>query len=289
MKKFGFYFKKGFVLAKMAMKGKSLFTKLLLGLYLILSFLGKICVFTRPIFLIADSNLAMMIVEGHDVEINKLFEGINSKKRYSSLLLSCMFIDGIAIVTMLLLVVPFILWQNISPDHPLFNSALPPIIFVAIFAIAAAALLIVFNVVYAPAGFVTCKGKDLTSGDVLYLAKEGSAAIKGKIVGLFIANYLLLLLVVGIFVAIPFVLGNLIFNENDEVALFVNFVILADILLFAVVDVFFLSSIRLSIKVSYYSLFFDSVEAKHVIIAKKSTLKDTFIPLFSDDKETKED
>ena len=57
MKKFGFYFKKGFVLVKMAMKGKSFFTKLLLGLYLILSFLGKMLFFLRPIFLIADNNL----------------------------------------------------------------------------------------------------------------------------------------------------------------------------------------------------------------------------------------
>ena len=87
MKKFGFYFRKGYVLAKMAMKGKSLFTKLLLGLYLILSFFGKIIFFLRPIFLIADSNLAMMIVEGHDFELEKLFEGVNSKKRYSSRLL----------------------------------------------------------------------------------------------------------------------------------------------------------------------------------------------------------
>ena len=140
MKKFNFYFKKGFVLAKMALKGKSLFTKLLLGLYLILSFFGKFFLFTRPVFLIADNNLAMMIVEGHDFKIEKIFEGINRKKRYSSVLLSCLFVEGIALAATLLLVVPFVVLCFTYP--PLYNPNLSPIIFVVIFGIAALVLAI---------------------------------------------------------------------------------------------------------------------------------------------------
>ena len=110
MKKFGFYLRKGFVLAGRATKGKSFFTKLLLGLYLILSFFGKMIFFLRPLFLIADNNLAMMIVEGQDFEFNKLLEGANSKKRYSSLLLSCILVDGLALIAALILVGPFGIW-----------------------------------------------------------------------------------------------------------------------------------------------------------------------------------
>ena len=180
MKKFGFYLKKGFVLAGRAMKGKSFFTKLLLGLYLILSFFGKMIFFLRPIFLIADNNLAMMITEGHDFEINKIFEGVNSKKRYSSLLISGIFVDGIALMAALILVGPFGVWFATT----LWNPYVPPIIFVVVFAIAAAVLTIILQLCYAPMGFVTCKGKDLSGGDVLYLGKAGSVGIKGKIFGI---------------------------------------------------------------------------------------------------------
>ena len=282
MKKFGFYLKKGFVLAKMAMKGKSFFTKLLLGLYLILSLIGKIIFFLRPIFLIADNNLAMMIVEGHDFEIGKLFEGINSKKRYSSLLLSCMFVDGVSLAAAIIMVVPFVVWQF----TPYYNSMVPPYLFIIFFAVLAVVLMFVIQLVYCPMGFVTTKGKDLSCGDVLYLAKEGSTGIKGKIFGICLVNYLLILLFLAIFLVTPGVLGSLFFDESNEVALFVNFATLALFIAFMFCDVFLLSSFKLSMRISLYSLFFDSVEAKHVVVAKRTSVKDTFVPLFADDKET---
>lgn len=283
MKKFGFYFRKGYVLAKMAMKGKSLFTKLLLGLYLILSFFGKIIFFLRPIFLIADSNLAMMIVEGHDFELEKLFEGVNSKKRYSSLLLSSIFVDGLALMGAVIMVLPFFIWYLSF----LYNPNVPPIIFVIIFGIAAVALGIAIYTVYSPMGFVACKGKDLSAGDILYLAKEGSASIKGKVTGLFLVNYLVIILVLGIFIGVPIFLGTNFFDGYD-VALFVNFVDLALFIGLMVVDLFVLSYVKLSVKISMFSLFYDSVETKHVIIAKHGNTKDSFVPLFTDDKEVKD-
>lgn len=283
MKKFGFYFKKGYVLAKMAMKGKSLFTKLLLGLYLIMSFFGKLIFFLRPIFLIADSNLAMMVVEGHDFEFEKLFEGINAKKRYSSLLLACIFVDGLALAGAIIMVAPFLIWFF----SYLYNPSIPPHIFAIIFGIAAVALDVAIYTVYSPMGFVACKGKDLTAGDILYLAKEGSSAIKGKIVGLFLVNYLVLLVVLGIFIGVPIFLGFNFYDEMGDVALFVNFVDLVLFLALIVVDIFVLLYIKLSIKISMFSLFYDSVETKHVIIARHASMKDAFVPLFTDDKEEK--
>ena len=281
MKKFGFYFKKGFVLTKMAMKGKSFFTKLLLGLYLILSFFGKIIFFLRPIFMIADNNLAMMAVEGHDIEIDKVFEGINSKKRYTSLLLSCIFIDGISLAAAGILVGPFAIWFATGQ----YNPNLSPLIFIIIFAVAAVALTLVLQLVYSPMGFVTCKGKDLSCGDVLYLAKEGSAGIKGKIVGVALLNYLFILIFLAILIAPTYVLSVLFFDEDGYVALFVNFAGIALFIAFIFFDIFVLSTFRMSMKISLFSLYFDNVEAKHVIVAKKAALKDTFVPLFSDDKE----
>ena len=284
MKKFGFYFQKGFVLAGRATKGKSFFTKLLLGLYLILSFFGKMIFFLRPIFLIADSNLAMMIVEGHDFEINKVFEGVNSKKRYSSLLISGMFVDGIALIATLILVGPFLVWHITE----LWNPYMPPIIFVVIFGIAAAVLTVMLQLCYAPMGFVTCKGKDLSSGDILYLAKEGSVGIKGKIFGTIFANYIVMILFFAFFFAIPLLLGLNFFDDEGYVAIFVNIIAIIFFIGFMFVDIFVLSTFRLAMKISLYSIFLDSVETKHVVIAKKANAKDSFVPLFADDKEVNE-
>ena len=285
MKKFGFYFKKGLVLGSRALKGKSFFTKLLLGLYLILSFFGKMLFFLRPIFLIADNNLAMMIVEGHDFEINKTFEGVNSKKRYSSLLVSCIFVDGLAFIAALILVAPFAVWYVST----LWNPYMPPIIFIIIFGIAAAVLTIILQLCYAPMGFVTCKGKDLSGGDVLYLGKEGSVGIKGKIFGVIFVNYLVIVLFMAVLFGVPVALGLTLFDDEGYVSIIVNIVATIFFLGFIFLDVFVLSLFRLSAKISLYSLYFDNVEAKHVIIARKGNAKDTFIPLFTDDKEVSED
>ena len=284
MKKFGFYFKKGLVLAGRAAKGKSFFVKLLLGLYLILSFFGKMIFFLRPIFLIADNNLAMMIVEGHDFEINKVFEGVNSKKRYSSLLISGMFVDGIALIATLLLVGPFAVWQITT----LYNPYMPPLIFIIIFGIAAAVLSIMLELCYSPMGFVACRGKDLSSGDVLYLAKEGSVGIKGKVFGACFVNYLVIVLFMAFFFGVPAVLAANMFDDEGYVAIFVNIVCVLFFIGFVMVDLFVLSFFRLSVKISLYSIYYDSVETRHVVIAKKGTAKDSFVPLFTDDKEVNE-
>ena len=284
MKKFGFYFKKGLVLAGRASKGKSFFIKLLLGLYLILSFFGKMIFFLRPIFLIADNNLAMMIVEGHDFEINKVFEGVNAKKRYSSLLLSGMFVDGIAFIATLILVAPFGVWLATG----LYNPYMPPIIFLIVFGVAAVVLTIMLELCYAPMGYVTCKGKDLSCGDVLYLAKEGSVGIKGKIFGTCLINYLMIVLFMAIFFGIPVLLGLTLFDDEGYVSILVNIITIILFIAFIFCNLFVLSTFRLAVKISLYSLYYDSVEAKHVVIARKGNTKDVFIPLFADDKEVNE-
>ena len=282
MKNFGFYFKKGFVLTKKAMQGKSVFTKLLLGLYLILSFFGKLFLFLRPIFIIADTNLAMMIVECQDFELNKLFEGVNSKKRYSSLLLSNLYIEGIILSAIITLVVPFLVWGII----PLHDQTLHPFIFVAIFSVLVLALALALMLIYSPIGYVTVKGKDLNSGDILYLAKEGSSAVRGKVFGICFLDYFFLLLIMGAFIGVPLLVANLVTRARGGVfpgELFVAIVLV--LVAFIIVNLFLLTIFRLSVKVSLYSIFFDNAETKHIVIAKKDGASDEYSPLFSDDKE----
>lgn len=284
MKNFNFYFKKGLILAKMALKGKSIFTKLLLGLYLILSFIGKLFFFTRPIFLIADNNLAMMIVEGHDFELNKLFEGVNTKNRYSSLLLANIFVEGIALAAAVIFVVPFLVW-GLMPN--LYNYQVSPFIFVSVFGVAASILLVALLIIYSPMGYIATKGKDLNAGDILFLSKEGSANAKGKILGINLLNYLFILLILGALIGGAIVVANIMRDEYGVVLLAANFIIMGIFIVLIFVDLFLLPIFKMAILISQYALFFDNVQAKHIVVATKGSSSNEYVPIFSDDKEVK--
>ncbi len=284
MKNFSFYFKKGLVLARLSLKGKSAFTKLILGLYLILSFFGKLLFLTRPIFLIADNNLALMVVEGHDFELNKLFEGINSKKRYSSLLLANLFIEGIVLAAFIVLVLPFLIWAYI-PN--LYNPQVNPMIFVSVFSVVVSVFYFVLSIIYAPMGYITVKGKDLNAGDILFLSKEGSANAKGKVLGICFLHYLFISLILGAFIGGSIAVGNLMKDQFGTLLIGANFVILGLFLVMAFVDIFLLARFKMAISISLYSLFYDNVQSKHIIVATKGGSNGEYVPIFSDDKEEK--
>ena len=282
MRNFGFYFKKGTALTKMALKGKGVFTKLVLGLYLILSFFGKMFLFLRPIFLIADNNLAMMIVEAHDFEVNKLFEGVNSKKRYSSLLLGCLFTEGLVIAAVVIFTLPFIVWALIPTFY---NYLVQPTVFISISAIFVVAIGIMLALVYSPMGFVAVKGKGLSAGDIMFLSKEGSKSIRSKVFFINFINYLVVTLVLGIFVLMAFLFIIFMRDDMGEVLLGANFLVMFVFLAMMFVDIFLLSFFKVSNLVSLYSLYFDSVETKHIVVSTRGATKEAYIPLFADDQE----
>ena len=282
MKNLKFYFKKGAALTKMAMKGKSFFTKMLLGLYLILSFFGKIFFITRPIFMIADNNLAMMIVEGHDFELNKLFEGINSKKRYSSVLLSTLFIEGIVFIAAIVLVVPYVVWEFIPAFY---NTTVPPFIFAIVFGVAVLVLSLGLGLTYSPLGFIAAKGTDLNVGDMLFLSKEGSANAKGKVFMLHFVYYLIMFLVLAVLFFGAYMVTQYVTDGYGYPAIYANFIVLGIFIAYAFIDIFVLALCRLNLLISLYSIFFDNVEAKHIVVARRGAKGDEFTPLFTDDKE----
>ena len=112
--------------------------------------------------------------------------------------------------------------------------------------------------------------------------------IYGKIFGTIFANYIVMILFFAFFFAIPLLLGLNFFDDEGYVAIFVNIIAIIFFIGFMFVDIFVLSTFRLAMKISLYSIFLDSVETKHVVIAKKANAKDSFVPLFADDKEVNE-
>ena len=282
MRTFSFYFKKGLELAKVSLKGKGFFTRILLGLYFILSTLGKLLFFTRPIFLISDNNLAMMAVEAHDIELNKLFEGINKKKRYSSLLLATLFIDGLILAAAIIFFVPFLVWSLI-PSGSLTTFPAPTIMmYLGLVIVAAFAIVLV--TIYSPIGFVAVKGKDTGVGDILFLASKGSKSTKGKVIGLTIVYGLIILVIIGVPVGLSILFNTMDYSNNDPMSVVMRIVILVLLIALVFLVLFVVAFFKFALANSYYSLFFDSVETKHIVVAARGT-RDQFTPLFADDKE----
>lgn len=282
MRNFSFYFRKGFALTKMSLKGKGVFTKLILGLYLILSFFGKMFLFLRPIFLIADNNLAMMIVEAHDFEVNKLFEGINNKRRYTSLLLSNLYLEGIILIAAVAFVVPFVVW-SILPGFS--NPTIPPMIFAIVAAVVVFVISIMIVLMYSPIGFVTTKGKNLGAGDILFLSKEGSKGIKGKVFFTNFLNRLFIVLIFGLIFLVIYLFVIFLRDEYGQPFMAVNFIVMLILAGFVFLNIFVLTTFRLSNLVSLYSIYFDSVETKHIVTSTRGAAQESYVPLFTDDKE----
>ena len=266
----------------MSLKGKGVFTKLILGLYLILSFFGKMFLFLRPVFLIADNNLAMMVVEAHDFEVNKLFEGINNKKRYTSLLLANLYIEGILLIAAVAFLAPYLIWSLIPAFY---NPNIPPMIFVIVASVVVVVIGIMLALTYSPIGFVTTKGKNLSAGDVMLLSKEGSKGIKGKVFATNFLIYLFIILIFAAFFLVVYLLVLFLRDESGQVLIFVNFVVMLILAGFIFLNIFVLISLRLSRLVSLYSIYFDSVETKHIVTSTRGAKQEAFVPLFSDDKE----
>ena len=266
----------------MALKGKGVFTKLALGLYLILSFFGKMFLFLRPIFLIADNNLAMMIVEAHDFEINKLFEGVNYRKRYSSLLLSNLFIEGIMLASAIAFLSPFVIWSVLPTAF--YNKIIPPSVFIILVSVVVVVISIMLTLLYSPMGFVACKGKGLSSGDILFLSKEGSKGIKGKVFWLNFLTYLFLGLIFAGFVIVCYLIIYFL-REGNQPTILANIFVALILIGFIFLDVFGLIGLRLRLLVSLYSLYYDSVETKHIVVSTRGASQEAYIPLFTDDKE----
>ena len=163
----------------MALKRLSFFQKLLLALYFVGSFIGKFIFFLRPIFQIGDQNLALMLNEAHDLELNKIFEGTNDKKRYSSLLLSSLFVDAILVGLAVLLIVPFFVYGRMATYT---SARVAMVVIMSVAAVLIVVLLIALLLIYSPSGFMAAKGVNLSAGDIMFLSAKASKGNKGKII-----------------------------------------------------------------------------------------------------------
>ena len=279
MHSFSFYLKKGNELSKLVFRNKSFFEKLILVFYFLGSLLGRLIFFIRPVFLIGDQNIGLMLNEGHDIEVNKIFEGVNDKKRYSGLLVSSLFIDGLCVGLALITVLPFFLTALLA-STPSVNVAFSIAMYVAIAFIVV--LFVALCIIYAPMGFVAAKGANLSSGDILYLSQKASKGSKGKMIGIYLIRFIPFLIVYGLIIFLAFVFNNLAMNVNE----YMGFVVIPLILLIPILEIFLLVRFKVALVASLYALYSDAVEIKHIVIARRSaSATEEYSALFTDDME----
>lgn len=278
MHSFGFYLKKGFALTKLMFRKRSFLDKLILALYFIGSLVGKLVFFLRPAFLIGDQNIALMLNEGHDVEVSKIFEGVNDKKRYTSLLLSSLFIDAIVIGLAVVLVVPFVVGSFTSD---LVSVTVSMSIIYEVSAVVVGVLYVALLYIYSPMGFVTAKGVDLSAGDVLFLARKASKGNVGKFILLGIICYLPIYVSLGAIIGLAFVFLILAVNATE---LFVIGAVVM-LILIPVLEVFVFARLKVAYETAFYAICSDSVIVKHVVLAKRNTTSfEEYVGVFSDDQ-----
>lgn len=278
MHSFGYYFKKGSAITGFVYRKKSILEKVVLALYLITSWIGKLFFFLRPIFLIGDQNIAIMMNETHDIEINKIFEGINNKKRYSSLLISSLLIDSIVFGLFVLIEVPLAIIIAVVPSmyvYPMVGMITGFMLLVIVW--------IILMTKYDPMGFVATKGQDLTSGDLCYISSQATKGKKGIIFLHYLINYGIIYLVQATLITISVFL---IITSTIYVIHIMVLVVVFIAFAYMILELTLFARLRVNCVNSLYSLYKDTIDTKHVTLAKKnSSTFDEYVALFTDDKE----
>ena len=117
-KKSGYYFKKGWVEGHFVYRKMNFTQKLSFLVYLLISFVGKCIIFTRPFFAIADENVGKMVSETRELNLSEAFHGTNNPKKYFGLL-GTYFVRDLSILAFVLIgALPYLLYRGVQLDNP---------------------------------------------------------------------------------------------------------------------------------------------------------------------------
>ena len=214
---FGYYFKKSNDVFSFVIRKQKFSNRLSLLIYTVMSFLGKMFLFTRPIFLIADQNMANMMANGHSFVVLKAFHGI--KERYGKMLLESLVEFFIYLAIALVIFLPISIFLIGRPMVDVFYIVIFSIAGVAYFVIA---FLVSLNYSFVP--FVASINKDLDFSDYLYNSRISMRGCRGQIFLNGLLRYLLGRFWCDIVLVVAFVIG---FVDIDNNIKFVVFIILA--------------------------------------------------------------
>lgn len=270
-KRFNFYFSKGFRLAFYSMKKCSFFTKLQLCFYAILSLIGKLIFFLRPIFEIADMNLAAFVAESRNVCFAKIFQG-TTKKRYVDLLFTELLTDTLIVVAYgLLAALPISLMMIAGP-------ATATKIVHYILAIGALVPAYIFAINVAPAGFIASKTNGLDVSDYLLNSK---ATMKGNKLAVTLVYVIYDIVIAALAVVLYFAVAHsTYFRVSSD---YIGLIIFAFFVLVAVAYYFVVMRFKVAKVTNLYLIYRDSAKLSKSIAVKPVAGENlSYAPLFSE-------
>ena len=280
---FGYYFKKSsdlvsFVFGKQKFKDKFAFL-----LYVVASTICKLFFLTRPLFLIADQNMANMIVNGHSFSILKAFHG--TKERYFKIFFAEL-VEGtiyfaLALVILVPCAFPFFVFSNVSYG----------IVLVIIGAIAWLITCFALSYNYRFVDYVAAKNKELDFSDYLYNSRVSIRGFKGLIFGNDVVSFLLGDLIPLLFVGLAFLFGAVVFAiiytsfRNVAMSETISLtLVLATIVGFVLYFFNVAAPIKMRQIVFVYLIAQDNCKtSRSIVVKRKSSNRVEYEPLFDED------
>lgn len=268
---YSYYFQKASNLLSFANEKKK-GSYFLRAVYLLVSFVGKLFILTRPIFAVADNNYMAMVEHTHTFSFLKIFEGTTKKGKYLHLLGCYLIADIVAVILFFGISYPCIYLINHAPNATVFTKVL-----LNVLAYLPILLFLIFNVHLCPLGYLGSRTSGFNMSDYLYSAISGVKGCRGR---LFFTS---LLAGAFIFAAIglPYILYKPIYSMfvNDvAVFIFIGIGIVMFLLYVA------LSGWFIKIKMANYLYFEDNIVSKKTVVVKQNPgTKVSYSPLFDDE------
>ena len=264
-KGFSYYFRSGIASAKDALKGESFAQRAVLILYFFMSLIGKLCIFTRPIFEIADINLMKMLDECKEFSFEKIFTNIDDKKRYRKLLVFNIVRSLMIFSVLFFTLLPVGLLWGLLPlvlSDALAYTIISGI-FSGVFGLLALLFAIYITIIYSPVSFLAASDRNLSVADYFYNSRTGMYKLK--------RTYFLIALVYSlIYIAIyGTLIGGIvclcIFLE--DIGIIISAFVFAAIIFITILPANYLF---VSNKLANYFIFKYSVTDKKTILVKES-------------------
>lgn len=281
---FSYYLKKSSDLCSFVFGKQKFKDKLAFVLYMVASTIGKLFFLTRPLFLVADQNMANMIVNGHSFTIFKAFHG--AKERYFKIFFSELAIGMIYFALALIIVAPGALLYIAYYQYTYATIA------VIVLAVAWLITVIAINYNFRFLSFVAARNNELDFSDYIYNSRISTRGIKGMLFGTDLVwgllTFLLPVLMIGSLVLLVFIHDatriysyNGPYNPNQPL-----FIILAVLIIIGLVilNIFVIAPAQMKHIVSIYMIAEDNCKTtKSIVVKRKASNKVEYEPLFDED------
>lgn len=275
--KLSYYFSKGNAEASFAYRKLNFKTKFSLMIYFFISFVGKLFLFTRPVFAMADQNIGKMISETRELSLSQAFHGIGDSKKYLSLLGTYFVKDITLAIIFVLSLLPYLMYRTLASYWSLDEDMLTFLLILGIvFDVVA---FVVSNVKYVGAPYVSAFLSKPETSDVLHICKTEMDGKRSRILAQIAVQFLICAPT-----AIILIVGTAhLYDQGDEIIWPILGLLLY--IIWLVMTLFVFTPRRLNGLVQRYEIYSDSISLKKPILIKEvAGSEEAYAALFGEDE-----